>query len=125
MSRKRTLYSIQLKTKFLSLPPSGALANTPYEPLINPSFRTPFISIQSLRAYREKMPRYIEAISQLEPSYFYKKERPNAQDKKVKIREKLLLLEVMMKGYEKRLGELEDNYWFDSLYVLYLIDTRR
>ncbi len=68
-----------------------------------------------LRAYREKMPRYIEAISQLEPSYFYKKKRPNAQDKKVKIKEKYLLQEIMMKAYKKRLGELEDNLWYEQV----------
>ena len=35
-----------------------------------------------LKAYKEKMPKYIKRISKLEECYFYKKERPNAQDRR-------------------------------------------
>jgi serine/threonine-protein kinase HipA len=68
-----------------------------------------------LKAYKEKMPKYIKRISKLEESYFYKKERPNAQDKKVKIKDKILLQEVMLDAFNRRIEELEKNLWFEQL----------
>jgi len=68
-----------------------------------------------LKTYREKMPRYINRISKLEESYFYKKERPNAQDKKVRIKDKVLLQEVMLEAFYKRIEVLEKNLWFEQL----------
>ena len=68
-----------------------------------------------LKTYRDKMPRYIGRISKLEESYFYKKERPNAQDRKVKIKESVLLQEVMLEAFHKRIEELDKNLWFEQL----------
>jgi len=62
-----------------------------------------------LKIYREKMPRYIGRISKLEKSYFYKKERPNAEDKKVKIKDKVLLQEVMLDAFDRRIEVLVSN----------------
>ncbi len=70
-----------------------------------------------LKTYKEKMPRYIKRISKLEESYFYKKERPNAQDKKVKIKDKVLLQEVMLEEFYKRIAVLEKNLWFEQLKI--------
>ncbi len=66
-----------------------------------------------LKTYREKMPKYIKRISKLEESYFYKKERPNAQDRRVKIKEKVLLQEVMLEAFNERIEMLERNLWFE------------
>jgi serine/threonine-protein kinase HipA len=68
-----------------------------------------------LKTYKEKMPRYIRRMSKLEESNFYKKERPNAQDKKVKIKDKILLQEVMLDAFNRRIEELEKNLWFEQL----------
>jgi len=68
-----------------------------------------------LKTYREKMPKYIKRISKLEESYFYKKERPNAQDKKVKIKDKVLLQEVMLDAFNKRIEVFDKNLWFEQL----------
>ncbi len=68
-----------------------------------------------LKAYREKMPKYIKRISKLEECYFYKKERPNAQDRRVKIKEKVLLQEVMLEAFHERIDMLERNLWFEQV----------
>jgi len=61
------------------------------------------------------MPKYIKRIDKLEESFFYVKERPNAQDRRVKIKEKLPLREVMLKAFEERVEVLEENGWFEKL----------
>ena len=68
-----------------------------------------------LKTYREKMPKYIKRIDRLEESFFYVKERPNAQDRRVKIKGKLSLEEVMMRAFEERVEVLEGNGWFEML----------
>jgi len=68
-----------------------------------------------LKIYREKMPKYIKRIDKLEESFFYIKERPNAQDRKVKIKDKLALQEVMRRAFEDRIEVLEKNFWFEQL----------
>ncbi len=70
-----------------------------------------------LKTYKEKMPKYIKRISKLEESYFYKKERPNAQDRRVKIKEKILLQEVMLEAFNERIEMLERNLWFEQVGV--------
>ena len=62
------------------------------------------------------MPKYIKRINSLEESFFYIKERPNAQDRKVKIKAKLALHEVMTRAFEQRIEVLEKNFWFEQLY---------
>ena len=68
-----------------------------------------------LQTYKEKMPSYIQRINKLETSYFYKKGRPNAHNQKVKIKESVLLQEVMLEAFHKRIEELEKNLWFEQL----------
>ena len=68
-----------------------------------------------LKTYREKMPKYIKRVDKLEESFFYLKERPNAQDRRVKIKDKLPLKEVMMKAFDERVEVLEENSWFEKL----------
>jgi len=68
-----------------------------------------------LKTYREKMPKYIKRIDKLEESFFYVKERPNAQDRRVKIKDELSLREVMMRAFEERVEVLEGNGWFEIL----------
>ena len=68
-----------------------------------------------LKTYREKMPKYIKRIDRLEESFFYVKERPNAEDRRVKIKAKLSLREVMMRAFEDRVEVLEGNGWFEQL----------
>jgi serine/threonine-protein kinase HipA len=66
-----------------------------------------------LKTYKEKMPKYIKRISKLEESYFYEKERANAQNREVKIKKKALLQEVMLDAFTKRIDVLEKNLWFE------------
>ncbi len=66
-----------------------------------------------LKAYREKMPLYIEKISMLENTDFYIKEKLNAEGKKVKIKQKTTLKDIMMKNYHDRINRLEQNGWFE------------
>ena len=68
-----------------------------------------------LQTYKEQMPSYIGRISKLEESYFYEKERPNAEDRKVKIKAKVLLQEVMMDTFYRRIELLEKNLWFEQV----------
>jgi len=68
-----------------------------------------------LKTYRDKMPKYIKRIDRLEESFFYVKERPNAQDRRVKIKGKLSLREVMMRAFKQRVEVLEGNGWFEQL----------
>ncbi len=70
-----------------------------------------------LKTYKEKMPKYIKKIDKLEESFFYIKERPNAQDRKIKIKEKQPLQKVMMMAFEERIKVLEKNLWFEKLGV--------
>jgi len=68
-----------------------------------------------LKVYIEKMPNYISKVSQLENIDFYIKERPNAHNKKQKIKEKTTLIEVMMKNYTNRCKILKENGWYEKL----------
>jgi len=64
-----------------------------------------------LETYVQKMPSYIKKISKLENIEFFIKEKPNAQDKKVKIKSQSTLDEVMMKHFESRCETLKTNGW--------------
>jgi serine/threonine-protein kinase HipA len=66
-----------------------------------------------LQTYKKQMPKYIKRIAKLEESYFYEKERANAQKKEVKIKKKILLQEVMLKNFHERIEILEKNLWFE------------
>ena len=68
-----------------------------------------------LQTYKEKMPKYIQRISKLEESYFYEKERPNAQNREVKIKKRVLLQERMLEAFYERIEILEKNLWFEQL----------
>ena len=68
-----------------------------------------------LKAYVQKMPNYIKKIAKLENIEFFIKEKPNAQDKKVKIKSQSTLDVVMMKHFENRCETLEANGWFEKL----------
>lgn len=70
-----------------------------------------------LKAYVQKMPTYIKKISKLENTKFFIKEKPNAQDKKVKIKSQTTLALVMMKHYENRCETLKQNGWFEKLSI--------
>jgi serine/threonine-protein kinase HipA len=63
------------------------------------------------------MPSYIEKISSLENVDFYVKEKANAQNKKIKIKEKTTLKEVMQKNFKLRCETLKQNGWFDKLEI--------
>ncbi len=65
-----------------------------------------------LQTYRDKMPEYIKKISLLESRDFYIKEKPNAQSKKIKIKEKTTLEDIMMNTFHKRVETLKKNGWF-------------
>ena len=65
-----------------------------------------------LQTYKDKMPEYIKKISRLENTEFYIKEKPNAQGKKIKIKEKTTLEIIMMETFYKRVKTLEKNAWF-------------
>jgi serine/threonine-protein kinase HipA len=67
-----------------------------------------------LKTYVQKMPTYIKKISKLENIEFFIKEKPNAQDKKVKIKSQSTLDVVMMKHYENRCETLKTNGWFEK-----------
>jgi len=68
-----------------------------------------------LQIYIKKMPIYINRISKLENIDFYIKERPNAHNKKQKIKTKTTLQEVMLKNYKQRCETLEENGWYEKL----------
>jgi len=68
-----------------------------------------------LKTYVQKMPSYIKRIAKLENRDFFIKEKPNAQDKKVKIKTKSTLDEVMMRHFFDRCETLKLNGWFDKL----------
>jgi serine/threonine-protein kinase HipA len=68
-----------------------------------------------LQAYVQKMPSYIKKIAKLENREFFIKEKPNAQDKKVKIKSQTTLDVVMMKHFESRCETLKTNGWFEKL----------
>jgi serine/threonine-protein kinase HipA len=70
-----------------------------------------------LKIYIEEMPSYIEKISSLENVDFYVKEKANAQNKKIKIKEKTTLKEVMQKNFKLRCETLKQNGWFDKLEI--------
>jgi len=70
-----------------------------------------------LKTYAEKMPLYIKKISKLENIDFYLKKKANAQDKKIKIKAKSTLDEVMMKHFNTRCETLKQNGWFDKLEI--------
>ena len=65
-----------------------------------------------LQAYKDKMPSYIKKISMLKNIDFYIKEKPNAQDKKIKVKEKTTLEAIMLDTFHKRVNTLEKNGWF-------------
>ena len=48
---------------------------------------------------------------------FYIKEKANAQNKKIKIKEKTSLQNIMQKNYELRCETLKQNGWFDKLEI--------
>ena len=68
-----------------------------------------------LKIYVSKMPSYIKKISTLENIEFFIKEKPNAQNKKIKIKSQSSLDVVMMRHYEHRCETLSKNGWFDKL----------
>jgi len=68
-----------------------------------------------LQTYKKKMPKYIQRISKLEESYFYEKERPNAQNREQKIKKRVLLQERMLEAFYERIEILEKNLWFEQL----------
>jgi serine/threonine-protein kinase HipA len=70
-----------------------------------------------LKIYVEKMPSYIKKIATLKHIDFFIKEKPNAQDKKNKIKAKSTLDEVMMKHFHDRCEMLRQNGWFDRLEI--------
>ncbi len=72
-----------------------------------------------LEIYIQKMPLYIKKISKLENIDFYIKDKPNAQNKKIKIKSKTTLDNIMMKHFKKRCETLKKNGWFESLEYLY------
>ena len=71
-----------------------------------------------LKTFIEKMPSYIKKISKLENSSFYIKEKPNAQGKKIKIKEKTTLEDVMLKSFYIRCETLKKNGWFEKLKIV-------
>lgn len=64
------------------------------------------------------MPSYIKKISKLDNIEFFVKEKPNAQDKKVKIKSQSTLDFVMMKHFSNRCETLKQNGWFEKLSIL-------
>jgi len=68
-----------------------------------------------LSTYVQKMPTYIKKILKLENREFFIKDKPNAQDKKIKIKSQTTLDVVMMKHYENRCEILKNNGWFEKL----------
>ncbi|CAA6810669.1 MAG: HipA-like protein-like protein [uncultured Campylobacterales bacterium] len=73
------------------------------------------VASRILNIYIKKMPSYIKKISKLEDINFFIKERPNAQNKKTKIKSKSTLDEVMMKHFNNRCETLKENGWFKKL----------
>ncbi len=67
--------------------------------------------------YIKKMPLYIGRISTLENIDFFIKDKPNAQNKKIKIKSKTTLDAVMMEHFKHRCQVLKKNGWFESLGV--------
>lgn len=78
------------------------------------------VTSKILKTYIEKMPSYIKKISKLENTDFYIKEKANAQNKKIKIKGKSTLEEVMQRNFELRCETLKQNGWFDKLEIEYL-----
>lgn len=68
-----------------------------------------------LKTYVQKMPSYIKKISKLENIEFFIKEKPNVQDKKIKIKSQSTLDVVMMKYFNNRCETLKTNGWFEKL----------
>jgi len=68
-----------------------------------------------LEAYLDKMPLYIKKIKKLDQIDFYIKERPNAQEREVKIKGCTPLNEVMLNAYHDRVDTLEKNLWIEQL----------
>jgi serine/threonine-protein kinase HipA len=72
-------------------------------------------AVKILKAYVQKMPTYIKKISKLQNIEFFIKEKPNAQNKKVKIKSQSTFDIVMMKHFESRCETLKTNGWFEKL----------
>ena len=68
-----------------------------------------------LEVYLNKMPKYIKKIGKLDQINFYTKERPNAQERKVKIKGCSPLNEVMLNAFHSRVDTLEKNLWLEQL----------
>ena len=68
-----------------------------------------------VEVYIKKMPKYIKKLEKLDGLDFYKKDRANAEDKRVKIKSKTTLAEVMMEHFEQRCETLKRNGWFEKL----------
>ncbi len=68
-----------------------------------------------LEIYIKKMPLYINKISTLENIDFFIKDKPNAHNKKIKIKSKITLDTVMINHFKTRCETLEKNGWFESL----------
>jgi len=66
-----------------------------------------------IQTYINTMPKYIKKISKLENTDFYKKEKPNAQNKKIKIKEKTTLEDIMLNAYNTRIETLKKNGWLN------------
>ncbi|QOG11546.1 hypothetical protein [Arcobacter sp. FWKO B] len=58
---------------------------------------------------------YINKISKLDNTDFFIKEKANAENKKIKIKVKTTLDQIMMEHYDKRCETLEKNGCFDKL----------
>ena len=71
-----------------------------------------------LQIYTKKMPSYIKKISKLEQTDFYIKEKPNAHNKKIKIRVKTTLQEAMLESFYQRCEDLKKNGWFEQLGII-------
>ena len=66
-----------------------------------------------LDVYIKFMPKYIKKVASLENINFYRKSKPNAEGKKMKILSCSTLDEVMMKSFEDRIKTLKRNGWFE------------
>lgn len=65
--------------------------------------------------YIKKMPKYIKKLEKLDGLDFYKKDRANAEDKRINIKAKTTLSKVMMRHFEQRCETLKRNGWFEKL----------
>lgn len=67
-----------------------------------------------LETYLDKMPTYIKKIEKLDQIDFHIKERPNAQEKQIKIKGCRPLSAVMLDAFHDRVDILEKNLWLEQ-----------